>query len=311
MSEPAKPTSPEPQTTGIASPEIASTAAPKSPSLPKSPFDESEAIVVQAAGSPSSPASTSPPSPFQDTQAPGDPRVAELRAMFPDLDDTILLMVLESVNGNQERAIETLLGMSDPDYKPETPAAAQAPSTPMTQEELDEQLARRLMIEEQEQQQARWYAQQQQRPRPQRQNSRPLEGQHQSPPPPPNGQGNDTMAEIQQSLTKAAEVGKRTIGDLFTKVKAKINEFEQGRQSGPQPQQQPQWAGGYDPPQGQYSAAGYAQYQHNHGSVPASGAPTSYYDPNAASPVISEQAVSPPSWTSGPAVEGYDVSSQR
>ena len=39
-------------------------------------------------------------------------------------------MVLESVNGNQERAIETLLGMSDPDYKPETPTAAQAPSTP-------------------------------------------------------------------------------------------------------------------------------------------------------------------------------------
>ena len=103
-------------------------------------------------------------------------------------------------------------------------------------------------------------------------------------------------------------VGKRTLGDLFTKVKAKINEFEQGRQSGPQPPQQPQWAGGYDPQQGQYSAGGYAQYQHNHGSAPAPGAPASYYDPNAASPVISEQAVSPPTRTPAPVVEGYDVS---
>lgn len=107
MSEAAKPASPEPQSTGIASPEIATTAAPKSPSPPKRPLDDSEAIAVQAAGSSSSPASTSPTPPVnlttrpsqspppqpQDTQAPGDPRVAELRAMFPDLDDTILYVV--------------------------------------------------------------------------------------------------------------------------------------------------------------------------------------------------------------------------
>ena len=108
MSEPTKPTSPEPQATGIASAEIASTAAPKSPSPPKSPFDDSEAIAVQAAGSSSSPASASPPPPvnmtmrpsqsspsqLQGVQAPpGDPRVAELRAMFPDLDDAILYVV--------------------------------------------------------------------------------------------------------------------------------------------------------------------------------------------------------------------------
>ncbi|KAJ3519892.1 hypothetical protein NMY22_g12995 [Coprinellus aureogranulatus] len=332
MSETTKPASPPPQESTSTQPETqAPVEASKSPSPPKSPFDDPEATTAPAAGSSSPSAATTPPppvniatrpsqsspSPPQDVPAPaGDPRVAGLRAMFPDYDDSILLMVLESVNGNQERAIEALLGMSDPDYKPDTPVTTQAPARPMSQEELDEQLARRLMLEEQEEQQARWYAhqqqQQQQRPWPQRQNSRPPEGQQTSPRPAGSTQASDTMADIQQSLSKAAEVGKKTFGDLFTKVKAKINEFEQGRQSGSgsQGQQsQSQWAGGYDQ---QYTATGYTQY-HHHGSNPppgaGSGAAASYYDPNAASPVISEQAISPPNRTPAPAVQGYDVSS--
>lgn len=41
--------------------------------------------------------------------------------------------MLQSVSGNQERAIDALLGMSDPDYRSEAPAAeAVAPQPPVT-----------------------------------------------------------------------------------------------------------------------------------------------------------------------------------
>jgi len=71
-------------------------------------------------------------------EAPVDPRIVALRAMFPDYDDLVLCVstlhgraapyligvdrqsVLDSVGGNQDRAIDTLLGMSDPNYKSET-----------------------------------------------------------------------------------------------------------------------------------------------------------------------------------------------
>ena len=39
------------------------------------------------------------------------------------------LMILESANGNQEAAIEILLGMSDPNYKPD-PSSFAAPPPP-------------------------------------------------------------------------------------------------------------------------------------------------------------------------------------
>ncbi|KAG5715347.1 hypothetical protein E4T56_gene17101, partial [Termitomyces sp. T112] len=48
-----------------------------------------------------------------------DPRIASLHALFPDYDDLILYSVLDSVNGDQDRAIDALLGMSDPEYKGE------------------------------------------------------------------------------------------------------------------------------------------------------------------------------------------------
>lgn len=43
--------------------------------------------------------------------------------MFPTVDVGVIEMVLESVSGSQDRAIESLLQMTDPDFKPEaTPA---------------------------------------------------------------------------------------------------------------------------------------------------------------------------------------------
>ncbi|KAF5326273.1 hypothetical protein D9611_000383 [Ephemerocybe angulata] len=332
MSKSTESSSPEPQAAASASPPteslfntLTSTAPPEGANANKNPFinaaDHDASPSSQGSGS--SPSSSSSPPPVnastrplgatQDAQAAGDPRVAGLRAMFPDYDEAILLAILESANGREEGAIEILLGMSDPNYKPEAAPAAPA----LTQEDLDEQLARRLMIEEQDHQQARWYEQQNQRPRLQQPGSRPQDPYYTGPTsggPQDGPGGKDTMSEIQESLTKAAEVGKKTLGGLFTKVKAKIQEFEQGRSTTGGPQQ-PQWAGGYDPQQ--HAGANYAPYQPNqyHGSAAPGGTAggtsppqASYYDPSAPSPVISEQAISPPSRIAAPAVQGYDVS---
>ncbi|KAG6866408.1 hypothetical protein C0991_004693 [Blastosporella zonata] len=210
------------------------------------------------------PASTSPPTttPPQETH-PKDPRIAALHSMFPDYDELILYSVLDSVGGDQDRAIDALLGMSDPEYKPSTPAV----SEPVAQ------------------------------------------GQ---------GQGGDTMAEIQQQLGKFAETGKRTFGTLFNKVKAKIQEMDQ-----PKYVSHPSRASDHDvdtttPPrtgqsssqQGQtWDSAVYEQNtyqsQTQQPNVPYATRPShahqpAYYDPNAnESP---RRVESPPV-----AVQGYDA----
>ncbi|KAG5639456.1 hypothetical protein H0H81_001578 [Sphagnurus paluster] len=180
----------------------------------------------------------------QQQQPNADPRISGLRAMFPDYDDLVLQSVFESVGGDQDRALDALLGMSDPEYKPEpapahtstSPRGAGVESEPISQTDLDEQLARRLMLEEQEAHQAAWQAQQEARIRPQRQGY----GAQQRPNSysnayshnpgaggPPPQQGGDTMAEIQQQLGKITETGKKTFGNIFSKVKAKIQEMDQ------------------------------------------------------------------------------------
>jgi hypothetical protein len=51
--------------------------------------------------------------------APTDPKVLELIAMFPTIDVPVIELVLETSGGSVDRAIETLLGMTDPDFKPD------------------------------------------------------------------------------------------------------------------------------------------------------------------------------------------------
>ena len=48
-------------------------------------------------------------------------KVASLKAMFPDFDVIVLQSVLDAAHGNQDRAIDTLLSMSDPSYVSATP----------------------------------------------------------------------------------------------------------------------------------------------------------------------------------------------
>jgi hypothetical protein len=87
------------------------------------------------AESPLSPARTPTPTAAPPTQptAPGfgqppvtsappvvvDPKVAELQVMFPSVDVAVIEMILESVGGSQDRAIEQLLSMTDPEFKPD------------------------------------------------------------------------------------------------------------------------------------------------------------------------------------------------
>lgn len=213
-----------------------------------------------------------------------DPRIASLRAMFPDFDDSLLSSVLQSVNGDQDLAIDTLLGMSDPDYVSQPlPPPEQRESA---QTDLDEQLARRLMLEEEQAAQNQWRPpQQEQGPQyyqSRRSASRDRAGgdetgrytstaQAVAPP------QRDTMAEFQDGFNKIAETGKKTFSSIVSKVKAKIQEYDQGQGTSRQDTQptwgqssQPSWGGG-QPTQPQYQSSYHdPNLQHQE----------SYYDPN-------------------------------
>ncbi|KAG6920147.1 hypothetical protein DXG01_004913 [Tephrocybe rancida] len=236
-----------------------------------------------------------PPATETETETrPKDPRIASLHAMFPDYDELILYSVLDSVGGDEALAVDALLAMSDPDYiAPPTADVNPAPT------DLDEQLARRLMLEEQAEHQAAWQAQQDaRRPR--------LSQQHHGQLQAPQGQGQqqgqqgqqgqgDTMAEIQQQLGKFAEralmgekAGKKTFGTLFNKVKAKIAEMDQPRTG--QPSNQTWDPAMYEQSTYQTSAQAnvpYATRPSAH-STPGHAQQPAYYDPNAggASPEI-------------------------
>ncbi|OCB87339.1 hypothetical protein A7U60_g5478 [Sanghuangporus baumii] len=191
------------------------------------------------------------------------PEVESLKAMFPDFDITILQSVLQSVDGDQERAADVLLGMSDPSYISQQ-------HTTRSQSDLDEEFARSLVLEEQRQQ-ANWHPDQ---PYPYPQDPRTganvpyqprvHQGHHGyqqqwgSPPPQAEG-GRDTMTGVQEQFTKIAETGKKTFSSLMSKVKAKMQDYDQGNnQSGSSQQsQQTSWGpgtpSGVSPPQNEYS----------------------------------------------------------
>jgi len=228
--------------------------------------------------------------------------------MFPDYDDLILQSVLESVRWNQDLAVDALLGMSDPEYRSEQPP--QPPAPVMSQEELDEQFARQLMLQEQEQHQRRWAAANPNAPAVYH-SSRP-HGTGAWNPPPQGGQQpqqsgtNPNMAELQEQFSKIAETGKKTFGNIFSKVKAKIQELDQGRPAGSGP---PQGSNqGWPSPGGAPSAGAASYFPPPQPSQPQ--AQAAYYDPNpqptagvATGHTPSPARKSPPAG----AVQGYDV----
>ncbi|KAF8520447.1 hypothetical protein BU17DRAFT_65455 [Hysterangium stoloniferum] len=200
-----------------------------------------------------------------------DPKVATLLGMFPDFDISLLQSVLESVGGDQDQAVDVLLGMSDPSYVP--PVRAD-----LTQTELDAQYARNLLLEEsQSQQHAAWRPRES--PAVYRQHrataqvdQRPAEG--------------DSIAQFQEQIGKIAETGKKTFTSLFSKVKAKIQEFDN------------------PPTQNPYSSTSADPSSSNYPHTPAPSQP--YYDPNprgydvdTPSHIQSSYAQSPPAAIAG------------
>ncbi|KAH9058769.1 hypothetical protein EDB87DRAFT_1832410 [Lactarius vividus] len=194
-----------------------------------------------------------------------DPKIAPLHAIFPDFDAAILYSVVDSVDGDQDRAVDALLSMSDPDHVPSSAGApAQPPAT--TQTQLDEEFARQLMLEDEQRyargQIARQQQQQQQQqlrqfPYAQRTTTAGTPQQQDrggSPPSPPSQRERDTMTDVQEQFNKLAESGKRTFSTLVSKVKAKVQEFDQSRNAqNPSPpgagstsQQQPHASSGLD-----------------------------------------------------------------
>ncbi|KAJ6508093.1 hypothetical protein DFH09DRAFT_1374853 [Mycena vulgaris] len=257
-------------------------AAESTISIPESP-----ALVPTAA----SPEPTPPPaaeesaSPPREREMVQDARLGVLRAMFPDFDDSLLQSVLDSVHGNTDQAIDALLGMSDPDYTSEQPAVTQ--QAPQTQEELDEQLARTLMLEDEREAHA-WRAQQPAPPRPEARR-RTSEGAPEK----------DTMQEFQEQFNKFAETGKKTFGSLFSKVKAKIQEFDQPAGQSSSGGAYGTGAGGdtypYEAHQNPYPTE-QQQYQQQQQQAQAQAQTPAYYDPNA-----------PSANPSPPSSAGYDA----
>lgn len=88
--------------------------------------------------------------------------------------------------------------------------------------DLDEQLARQLMLEDQQQHQRQHATG----------NSWPRRGEEQVPyqARPQEGERSGTdFTELQRTMGQIAESGKRTFSSIVSRVKAKINEYEQTR----------------------------------------------------------------------------------
>ncbi|KAH9892704.1 hypothetical protein C8Q73DRAFT_699123 [Cubamyces lactineus] len=248
------------------------------PALPPRPDEDTMTATVAA------PLSThaNPGADNTEEQAQVSPQVASLRSMFPDFDVTVLQSVLDSVNGDQERAVDILLGMSDPEYVSTQQGTTQAEQPSL---DLDEQLARQLMLEDQQQQQR--HATGNSWPRRDQINvpyqaRRSPEGQ----PRPPPAERRTDLEELQRTMGQIAESGKRTFSSIVSKVKAKINEYETSRNTGQSSNTVPQW-GSAPPTQLDRHTASQAYQQHYYGEPepsPALEPPISLSSPPASQP---------------------------
>jgi len=103
--------------------------------------------------------------------------------------------------------------------------------------------------------------------------------------PPPQQQQRDTMTDVQEHISKLAETGKRTFSSFVSKVKAKVQEFDQNRNT-----QTPSFPGAS-------TATGYAVGQPS-SPVPDRHAQQAYYAPravhNARQGSISDESQNPP-----------------
>ena len=123
MTEPQ--TTTQPAVTQPAATPISTEAAAQhttSPTSAASPTVTTGTTVMNTEGTTGRTAVTAEPIPTPEapppaaTETPVNPRLGSLPSIFPDFDPAVLESVLDSVHGDEERAADILLGMSDPDY---------------------------------------------------------------------------------------------------------------------------------------------------------------------------------------------------
>ncbi|CAD6575227.1 MAG: hypothetical protein TREMPRED_001335 [Tremellales sp. Tagirdzhanova-0007] len=165
-----------------------------SSSTPSSPTMEAVSSLRDPSSQPTRPTSSPPP--------PADPKVAELHLMFPTVEPSVIHLVLESSHGSSDRAIEQLLQMTDPEFRPDELQAVRHEEE--SQLDLDAQFARSLQMQDEQD-----YV-----PRPA------------VPPPQGGGENPPGMLALEDRLEKYAEVGKQTFNSLFGKAKAKYAELQ-------------------------------------------------------------------------------------
>ncbi|WOO80754.1 uncharacterized protein LOC62_03G004280 [Vanrija pseudolonga] len=263
------------------------------------------------AAAPAAPAAA-PPAP-----AHANPKVNELAVMFPTVDTGVIEMVLESVGGSQDRAIESLLQMTDPEFKPDT--SAQPVSEDHPQVDLDEEFARALHLQDQEDDARRRAAraprghpgdrtqQQSQIPevlpyQPRVRRARPpgpdpyatstqvdhLQQRYDaSSGPIPGGQQPGAVA-FEEKLNHFAETGKATVSSFFNKAKARYNEFQQTREENRVSQQEAA-AGWNNHASVDLPQQGYGQQQ-QYGYAAPSGPPPTGERPGANQRTISQSS---------------------
>ncbi|KAK4687875.1 hypothetical protein P7C73_g2252, partial [Tremellales sp. Uapishka_1] len=173
---------------------------------------------------------------------PSNPKVTELHLMFPTVEPSVIEIVLESCGGSQDRAIETLLQMTDENFKPDELAGARHEEE--SQVDLDAEFARTLQLQDEQE-----YRERRAQPPPQpvaelpyqarvrRAPARPQQGsydqrgaqyqqqrdqqqQYQ------DGQNPPGMLLVEEKLERFAEVGKQTFNTLLSKAKAKYTEYQ-------------------------------------------------------------------------------------
>lgn len=176
--------------------------------------------------------SSNPPPPSFNAPQAEDPKVAELRIMFPTVEVVVIEMILESVGGSQDRAIEQLLSMTDPEFKPDESAHTRTEDD--SQLDLDAQFARSLAMQEEQDahdQRARGGDLPYQ-PRVRRNNRQGYTAQTGNTGPQDSyssgnqGQNPPGMLAFDERVNQFAEAGKNTFTTLFSRAKAKVQEFQ-------------------------------------------------------------------------------------
>lgn len=262
---------------------------------PNASADESTAAKAEAtetAATPAVPAAVAAPAapPAAPSPAPeASPEVKELHAMFPAIEIGVIAIVLESVGGSQDRAIEQLLAMNDPDFRPDDAASRQAELD--RQAALDAEFARALIMQEQEDERAQRRSGRHAEPgalpyQPRVRRTRPgqAEGEgHEGAPGQPGhpgqqgqqgkgqGQYEDQFAAIEERVTQIAEQGRQTFNTLFNRAKAKYDEFAQQQAAAAAARQQAQ-ADGNGGPAAINQGAGLANWQNRATDVAAGAA---------------------------------------